>query len=707
MNVDGLLWIAGLPILAGMGSVAWPRAIHREGVPALVTMGAFALCVLMVLQISAALAREGVTRLVDSGFDWWWGLSGGPGSDPFAPSLGLESAGEAPANLLGLVVEPLTLAPLFGLVVLGLAASMRDLASEAAMRRHGWLTVAIGAASFAVLARTGVGVLGGWWLAGWALRRMQPDAGSTVAHVLSDAAMAMALAVAHDASGSWDLVVQRVSSVTALRADWIDLGWTSVSRADVIVTGWVVAMAGRCAGILAGARMSTDAAPWLALGATATLPWLGVVLRLAPWIGSAPGVDAVFIASAGGASVLLMARARAAAARWDAAGVSAALGGVGPAFVTITALAGGGFVAVEIALVHALALPLFASSFGRRPSVDGAVVRRDWVPWIGALALAGVAPLAGHLSTARGLRWAWAHESVASPAVNAWTLACLALVSIGAAGAVGRIMGARSTEPETPSTGLMAPALSLGLLALTAFILPAGLGAPSELAQLFGVAGDTLYGPAATGDASRYFVGARLSVMPAGTTTMSSSVVAATHFAQGLALVSLGVGARRARAGAAPIADGLVRRVGSWARPLMTILGLPFVAFRDGVRLIALSGIDRDGGRTLRTAIDRAGAWVPHGLRRHRASVVVAAVMVLVFGWIFLKPSISTLGPTNVHSFGGLHPRMRAVADPSRARKRASDEAREIIERADPTASGATATATEPKPAAEKGTVDP
>ena len=59
-----------------------------------------------------------------------------------------------------------------------------------------------------------------------------------------------------------------------------------------------------------------------------------------------------------------------------------------------------------------------------------------------------------------------------------------------------------------------------------------------------------------------------------------------------------------------------------------------------------------------------------------------AFLTVLLLGWLYLKPSVSTLVPNQFHSFGGIRPRLLRPADPSRDRQRKLGAARDAALRA-------------------------
>ncbi len=696
-----LPWVASLllllttrPLLGLLGARRTFELAHHVG------LGATALALLFVGQTIPHLLMDDPRALVDTlDADWLRQIPLG--------STGIDTmlVGDRLAISAGLLIGGgFMLARLFvggpaGLRELGVPGGPLEpeiFAAKRALRRLGLLGLLEGAAMLVVLAGDlAVSAIG------WALLGL--GSALATARTLDDerrasmASRVLVLALLGDLALFGVVVVLIAGGIGSSHSQlWLPAtgdrlfatGLTGVPLTDVLALLLVVAVGTRLAGLT---RIANSIAEALVDAVVVAVPAIYLLLRFHRVLGMAPTVLAV-VSIAGvvfaslGVAIALVRPSRAQARRSERPVGEQALAGTALTWIGLTMLAIGVGAWRTTALLLAahvlgrlgLRLALLTAEPGARlPTVTGHVTR------VLAWAVAGVAPGLAFVGFARLAVELLARNSL----LGSWFGAGAALVVVAVAGghaaAVARLWYQREAEPATgkqpddedgldfASSALALLGLALlGVLALlelfgssvgpTAWldlVLPEAGGHPRVPLQV----GESFRGE--SGIARSWKVGSLVAI---AIPTWFGWLWSREHFrrGEGAELAGLAIAVERSFV--------LVRRLGAG-------FGLIFV----GLAELAAHGVGRglyeQGPKLIGNLARDLGAGVGSKLRHHglwidgaRASVLgLATGLVFVLGWLFFKPSVVEVVPTDPYGFGGLAPKLIRAggkpAEPSRA----------------------------------------
>lgn len=684
MNATGLAWLSIFSILGGALAASMLRVHdtgeHRRTAAYYLLVGSYGMVGLLCAQLAWALHKIESPRIDDAGFAW---LGAGLGRLAFS-------------------VDASSLTVLGSTVVLGLGALLVWTRVGTRLETRGLnllacSSIALGVTALFISTRSLIAFSGGWMLLAClrlATRAVgsgrpsgpQVDRGQLAWEILSVLSFMVASAVLVFGAGSKDLLLLRTAALSDLRV--LVFGWPA---SELVTCALVAGLAFASIGLMCDPQRARGAEPevrhevqaeysriWL----MTVIPWFALALRLGKLFALSPvGMAAlsllgVLLPVVAVARVFALATSDSAASGgweymralrgsrvfcWLGGGVmiaAFAMGSVWGAFLSLWAFGGAALVRSGLSEggAHEQHGPMLATGLG-------------WVG-LGGLAL-------GDLFFA-----AIAHDSVASSAINYVLVTMWALTVFALALAAGRAWA--SVPPASRSTWM---AWGAGTLVLVGAAWPAQLGGYLVPHDSLGLA--TVYGSFVE-SAVQFHVGPRASFVDEFGEALAFERGVCLAVALGVPVVGMmmgrsegmvfnvirhygrwiDVGVRALRAGPALMGEFIADSLGQLGR-----------LFGDELPRHVTEFVE-DQVRGLRDRLRARPSLRAMSLRRVADVPLWAFLTVLLLGWLYFKPSVSTLVPNQFHSFGGIRPRLLRPADPSRDRQRKLAAARDAALRA-------------------------
>ncbi len=649
MSATGVIWLSAFSLIAGLLLSVSPRFWERRLVAAwYLWLGGVGLSGLIVGQVIVALLRTGRFRLDDPGPPWL-GLAG------FDLSLSVDP--RAAYGMVAVLLIVLVTAALVTQVGVRLESADRSALSR--------LALVAGGAGLVMSGRSFIVIAAGWVLCARSMSGGRVDPRAKAWSLIGDLGVVLFAFALFTGAEIRDLLPLLGLDLGQVRAPL----WGSLPTAEVAVGGLAAAIFARVMAPTGafGADGGAGAYAIARLFAGAVIPWVVLSLRAGKLLAHAPW--AMVAITLAGLALMLSGVVRV---------LQPAPADHGQSRVVGYARACAAVPVVAVGLGHA-DLAMYAAVIGAGNAVTFALARGRvpmrglgrWAAW----AWLGVGPWSWAVALVGVVGWARGHDAAASMAINyvAWLMLALAAVGLGVGLARARVDthdGAAGAEELRLGSRA---ALVWGLLTWP-LVWPSRVGGPSSIGESLGVVQS--YGSVFVGELTELHVGLRPEFSDA------VAVLRGRELLLAIAVVLLAAGlshllARRSDPEASPT------RVAGWMRAALrlevalasmpaALLGAAGVWVREGWRLLA-ERIPKHAGELLaqwRSDGVAATRRRPFGGAWRSLPLVAMALVLVVFGWLYLRPSVTTLGPSDFHGFGGLRPELQHPRDPSRERAR-------------------------------------